>query len=63
MLYYLIKKPLLLRLCLCNQLISELEKIIINERESIEIPCEVEARINYAMDAEMVALGTDYVVV
>jgi hypothetical protein len=41
------------------QIISELDKVIIQQRVNFELPCEVEARINFALDADAGTLGTD----
>lgn len=34
-------------------IIAELDKVIIQQGVNFYIPCEVEARINYAIDAEL----------
>ena len=44
-------------------IIAELDKVIIQQGANFYIPCEVEARINYAIDADAAVMGIDYVVV
>lgn len=41
------------------QIIAELDKVIIQQRVNFDLPCEVEARINYALDADLGTPGTD----
>ncbi|CAE7648362.1 unnamed protein product, partial [Symbiodinium microadriaticum] len=46
-----------------SDIITELDRVIFQQGINFDIPCEVEARINSAIDAEMVAVESDYVVV